>query len=27
MGVVDEPAEAIAILGTHGERVHLRQRG
>jgi transcriptional regulator with XRE-family HTH domain len=24
MGVVDEPTEVIAILGPHGERVHLR---
>jgi transcriptional regulator with XRE-family HTH domain len=25
MGVVDEPAEVIAIFGPHGERVHLRR--
>jgi transcriptional regulator with XRE-family HTH domain len=27
MGAVDGPAEALAIFGPHGERVHLRTRG
>ena len=27
VGAVDGPAEAIAIFGPHGERVHMRARG